>query len=66
MEKVHGVLVIARNILIFGADNNSLSHTNNQKRNFLVLGEVPIDGINGTTGAAKESINFSKRRTKFT
>ena len=53
MEKVHGVLVIARNILIFGVDNSSLSHTNNQKRNFLVLGEVPIDGINGTTGAAK-------------
>ena len=53
MEKVHGVLVIARNVVIFGADNSSLSHANNQKRNFLVLGEVPIDGINGTTGAAK-------------
>ena len=66
MEKVHGVLVIARNVVIFGADNGSSSHTNNQKRNFLVLGEVPIDGINGTTGAAKKSINFSKGKTKFT
>ena len=44
----------ARNVLIFGIDNNSSSHTDNQKNNLLVLGERPIDGINESTGAAKK------------
>ena len=29
----------ARNVIIFGVDNSSSSHTDNQKKNFLVLGE---------------------------
>ena len=44
----------ARNVSIFGIDNNSSSHTDNQKNNLLVLGERPIDGINESTGAAKK------------
>ena len=56
-----------RNVAIFGVDNTSSSHTDNQKNNFLVLGEGPTDGINDTTGAAEKrfSINFSKANAKF-
>ena len=56
-----------RNVIIFGVDNSSLSHTNNRKYNFLVLGEGPTDGINDRTGAAerKFSINFSKANSTF-
>ena len=35
-----------RNVVIFGVDNSLSSHTDNQKNNFLVLGEGPTDGIN--------------------
>ena len=34
MEKVRGILVIARNVVIFGVDNSSSSHTNNRKKTF--------------------------------
>ena len=33
----------ARNVVIFGVDNISSSHTDNQKNNFLVLVEGPTD-----------------------
>ena len=32
----------------FGTDINSKSHADNHKSNFLVLGEGPIFGINGS------------------
>ena len=53
--------------VIFGADNSSSSHTDNKKKNFLVLGNGPIQGINDITGSTgkKISINFSKANTKF-
>ena len=31
----------ARNVVLLGVDNTSSSHTDNQKYNFLVLGEEP-------------------------
>ena len=31
------------------------SHTDNQKNNFLTLGEGPTDGINDSTGAAEKN-----------
>ena len=36
----------ARNVIIFGADNSSSSHTDNQKNKFLVLGEGHTDKFN--------------------
>ena len=39
----------ARNVIIFGVDNNSSSHTDNLKNNFLILGDAL--GINGSFGA---------------
>ena len=38
------------NALIFDVDNNSSSHTDNCKNNFLILGESPAFGINGSFG----------------
>ena len=32
----------ARNVMIFGVDNSSSSHSDNRKNNFLILGEGPI------------------------
>ena len=57
----------ARNVIIFGVDNSSSSHTDNLKNDFLVLGEGPTDNINGSIGAAQKkfSIHFSKAKTKF-
>ena len=56
MEKVRGVSVLAfaRNVVIFGVDNSSSSHTDN-KKNFLVLGDGPTDGTNVSNGAAEKT-----------
>ena len=56
----------ARNVIILLVDNSSSSHTDNQKYNFLLLGEGPTEGINNSVGTAEEnSINLSKAKTKF-
>ena len=54
-------------LIIFGVSNSSSSHTDNRKNHFLVLGEAPTDGIDGSIGAAEKkfSINFSNAKTKF-
>ena len=69
MEKVSGVLVmiLLKNFIIFGVNNNSSSHTDNLKSDFLILGEGPTFGINGKFGASEKKIDisFSKAKTKF-
>ena len=52
----------ARNVIIFGVDNSSSSHADNSKNNFLILGEGPTCGINGSFGSLEEkfSINYTK------
>ena len=57
----------ARNVIIFGVDNSSSSHSDNCKNNFSVLGEVPTYGINGSFGSPEKTFdaNFSKANTKF-
>ena len=57
----------AGNVVIFYVDNNSSSHADNRKNNFLVLAEGPTYDINGNFGAAEKkkfSIDFSKAKTK--
>ena len=56
-----------RNVIIFGVDNTSSSHPDNCKNNFLILGEGPVFGINGSFGSPEKkfSINFTKAKTKF-
>ena len=44
----------ARNVIIFGVDNSSSSHSDNRKNNFLILGEDPTYDINGSFGAPEK------------
>ena len=46
----------ARNVIIFGVDNSSWPHIDNRKNEFLVLGEVPTEGFNGSVGAAEKIV----------
>ena len=57
----------ARNLIIVGADNNSSSHSDNHKNNFLMLGEGPTYGIKGSFEKPDKRfrINFAKANTKF-
>ena len=57
----------ARNVKIFGVDNSSSSHSDNRKNNFLVLGEGPAFGINGSFDSPekKVDISFSNANKKF-
>ena len=57
----------AWNIVVFGVDNSSSSHTDNRKNDFLVLDEGDTFGINGNFGTSEKlfSITFSKSKTKF-
>ena len=56
-----------RNFIIFGVDNSSSSNSENHKNNFLILGEGPTFGINGSLGSPEKkfNINFTKANTKF-
>ena len=38
----------------FSADNSSSSHSDNRKNNFLILGEGPTFGINGSFGSPEK------------
>ena len=55
----------ARNIIVFGVDYSSSSHTDNRKNKFLVLGKGLTDNIDGSvcTKEKKFSISFSKTKT---
>ena len=57
----------ARNVIIFVFDNCSFFPADNHENSFLVLGEGPTFGINGSFCSPEEkfSINFSKTSTKL-
>ena len=57
----------ARNVIIFGVDNSSTSHSDNGKNIFLILCEGNTFGINWRFGSSekKVSIYFSKANKKF-
>ena len=46
-----------RNVASFGVDNSSSSsHTDNGKKNILVVGKGPTNDINASVGAAEKSL----------
>ena len=57
----------AKNVVVFGFDNISLSHADNRKKKKLFQGEGPTYDINSSFGSLgkKFSINFSKENTKL-
>ena len=57
--QVHGVLIdngFAKNVVVFGFGNNLLSHTDNCKNTFLVVGKGLTYGINGNLDSVEKSL----------
>ena len=55
-----------RNVLIFGVDMSSSAHIENKKKDILVLGKGPTEGLEHMlTVEKKYSINFTVMRKKF-
>ena len=55
-----------QNVLIFGLDMSSSSHINNKKKDLLILGKGPTQGLERTLTAEKMySINFTVTKKKF-
>ena len=57
----------AKFFIIFGIDKSSSSHADNRKNNFLILGEGPTSGIDGSFGSPEKNfhINFIRANAKF-
>ena len=55
-----------QNVLLFGVDMSFSSHINNKKKDILVLGKGPTQGLEHTLTAEKMySINFTEKNKKF-
>ena len=55
-----------QNVLIFGADMSTSIHTDNKKKDILVIGRGPTQGLESTLTAEKMySINFTVTKKKF-
>ena len=56
-----------RNVIIFGVDEDSLTHANNKANNIFVMGDFIVQGINDTTLYAEKiySQNFTAPDRKF-
>ena len=61
------VVRLIKNGIIFGADMTSLVHIDNTKKDILIFGKGPTDGLIDTTlTAGKEyAINFTEEQKKF-
>ena len=56
---------IAINFIKYGADNSSLSLSDNHKNKFLILGEGPTYGINGSFRSPEEKFSISCTKSKY-
>ena len=57
---------VGRNVIIFGVNMSSSSHIDNKKKDILILGKSPAQGLEHTLTAEKlYSIKFTKGNTKF-
>ena len=50
---------LLRNVVIFRVDNNSSSHSDNRKNNFVIFCEDPTSDINGSFGSPKKCLAIS-------
>ena len=55
-----------QNVTTFGVDMSSSAHTDHKKKDILIIGEGPTQGLDGTTLTAEKnySINFTVIRKK--
>ena len=57
---------LGRNVIIFGVDMSSSTKIDNKKKDILILGESPTQGLEHTLGAEKiYLINFTEHNKKF-
>ena len=57
---------IGKNVIIFGVDMSSSAKIDNRKKDILILGKGPTQGLEHTLSAEKlYLINFAKKNTKF-
>ena len=58
---------LGKNVIIFGVYNSSSVHADNKKKNIIVLGEGPTQGLCNTaiTAEAKYSISFTVSGKRF-
>ena len=57
---------IRRNVTNFGVDIRLSSHTDNKKKDILILGKGPTQGLeHALTAERSYSINFTKNNNKF-
>ena len=55
-----------RNVIIFGVDMSSSTKTDNRKKDVLIIGKGPAQGLKHTLSAEKMySINFTENNKKF-
>ena len=56
----------SQNVIVFGVDMSSSAHIDNKKKDILILGKEPTQGLEHTLFAEKmHSINFTATKTKF-
>ena len=55
------------NVKIFAVDNSSSAHVDNRKKDILIFGKGPTDGLDYTTliAEAEYYINFCQQQNKF-
>ena len=57
---------LSRNVIIFGVDMSSSTKIHNRKKDILVLGKGPTQGLEHTLSAGKMySVNFTEHNKKF-
>ena len=57
---------IGKNVIIFGVDMSSSAKLDNRKKDILILGKGPTQGLEHTLSAEKMySTNFTNKNTKF-
>ena len=57
---------VGKNVIIFGVDMSSSTKINNRKKDILILGKGPTQGLQNTLSVEKMySINFTKKNTSL-
>ena len=58
---------MGRNVIIFGADMSSSEHIDNKRKDVLIVGEGPTQGLDNTTLTAEANypVNFTQPNKRF-
>ena len=67
LDLMHAEAGFDKKVIMFGADMSSSVHIDNKKKDILILGKGPTDGLDDTTLTAEKeySINFTEQQKKF-